>query len=117
MKKLSFILAFALIGMISMPASAQLLNTKLQVFVVNDLGNAVEGATVALYKTQADYDKGENAVQTGETNAKGKVSFKKLEPTAYFMHVEKDDMSNIGRGVKTTKLIAKKKNKLNVVIE
>lgn len=117
MKTKSFLLAVALIGMISIPASAQLLNTKLQVMVVNDLGNAVEGATVSLFKTQADYDEGQNAVQTGETNAKGKVNFKKLEPAAYFMHVEKGDMTNIGRGVKTAKLIAKKKNRLNVVIE
>lgn len=117
MKKLSILLALGFILMNSLPSNAQLLNTKLQVLVMNDLGNAVEGAKVSLYKTQADYDKSENAVQTGETNGKGKVSFKKLEPTAYFMHVEKGELTNIGRGVKTTKLVAKKKNRLNVVIE
>ena len=56
-------------------------------------------------------------VQSGETDAKGRIQFKELEPKSYFMHVAKGDMTNIGRGVRTAKLIAKKKNILNVVIE
>lgn len=112
------VLILALISVIGMSEThAQLLPTKLQVVVRNDLGNIEEGATVTLYKTEADYDAGENVVQSGTTDKKGRVTFKDLTPMSYFMHVEKDDMTNIGRGVKTSKLLAKKKNKLNVIIE
>lgn len=98
-------------------AHAQLFKTKLQVTVRNDLGNIVEGAEVSIFKTEADYDKEVNAVATGKTDEKGRVLFKDLEPVAYFMHVEKGDNTNMGRGVKTAKLISKKKNKVNVVIQ
>ena len=117
MRKTSILLAFSLFLLVGFQAKGQILNTKLQVFVVNDSGNAVDSAMVYLYKTEADYDVSENAIQSASTDAKGRVVFKKLAPTAYFMHVEKGDMTNVGRGVKTTKLVAKKKNRLNVVIE
>ena len=112
------LLVLMILGMcfVSTEAEAQL-KTKLQITVINDLGNIVEGATVTLYRTEEDYDNEENAVQTATTDEKGRVIFKELEPRSYFMLASKGDLTNIGRGVKTTKLIAKKKNMLNVVIE
>ncbi len=96
---------------------SQVLKTKLQVTVRNDLGNIVEGATVTLYKTQADYENNENPVQSGETDEKGRIIFKELQPVSYFMDVRKGDLNNDGRGVQTTKLIAKKKNIVATIIE
>ncbi len=98
-------------------SNAQVLKTKLQVTVRNDLGNAVEGATVTLYKTQTDYENNENPVQSGETDEKGKIIFKELFPVSYFMDARKGDLNNDGRGVQTTKLIAKKKNMVATIIE
>ena len=117
MKKYIMIMAVVSLSLVAFESNAQLMNTKLDVTVRNDLGNIVEGATVTLYKTESDYDFEENPVQSGLTDEKGRVQFKNLEPTSYFMHVTKGDLTNIGRGVRTAKLIAKKKNILNVVIE
>ena len=109
-----------LIFLFTVPAThthAQVLKTKLKVSVRNDLGNSVKGAVVTLYKTQADYENNENAIQTGETDEKGCVLFKELEPVSYFMDARKGDQNNDGRGVQTTKLIAKKKNMVATIIE
>lgn len=117
MKKTVFGLLVFVAVLASHESDAQLLPTKLQVTVRNDLGNVVEGATVLLFKTEADYDKSENFVGEAVTDRKGRVIFKDLEPISYYMHVEKGDLTNIGLGVKTVKLVSKKKNKLNVIIE
>ena len=117
MKELGIAISCGMLLMISTTAIAQLLPTKLQVIVRSDLGNTVEEAQVTLYKTEMDYDAGENAIQSGTTDKKGRVTFKNLTPIAYYMYVEKGEMTNIGRGIKTTKLISKKKNRLNVIIE
>ncbi len=117
MKKLLTISALGLMMILANDAHSQLLDTKLQVTVRNDLGNIVEGATVTLYKTMTEYENEENAVQSGTTDKKGRVKFTKLASMAYFMHVEKGELTNIGRGVQTSKLISKKKNILNVIIE
>ncbi|MEQ9229629.1 MAG: Ig-like domain-containing protein [Cyclobacteriaceae bacterium] len=117
MKKLLTIAAIGLFMILANDAQSQLLDTKLQVTVRNDLGNIVEGATVTLYKTMTDYENEENAVQSGTTDEKGRVKFTELASMAYFMHVKKGDLTNIGRGVQTSKLISKKKNMLNVIIE
>jgi hypothetical protein len=101
-----------------MPESnGQVLKTKLQVTVSNDLGNIVQGATVTLYRTQSDYENNENAVQTADTDEKGRILFKELLPVSYYMDARKGDLSNDGRGVQTTKLIAKKKNLIATIIE
>ena len=95
----------------------QLLSTKLQVVVRNDLGNLVEGATVKIFKTEADYESEKNASGQGQTDDKGKIVLSDLESVIYYIHVEKNDLSNIGRGVQTNKLKAKRKNIVNVIIE
>ena len=117
MKKLQIVLVLVILMISAQSAHAQLLNTKLQITVTNDLGNLVEGATVTLYKTMDDYDSEVNPVQSATTDAKGRVLFYELEPIAYYMTVTKDDLTNAGRGTQTTKLIEKKKNLINVVIE
>ena len=117
MKNLRIIFGLFILVAFAQPSEAQLMNTKLQITVTNDLGNLVEGATVTLYKTEDDYDSETNPVQTATTDDKGRVLFYELEPMAYYMTVTKDDLTNAGRGTKTTKLIAKKKNLVNVVIE
>lgn len=117
MKKVLSIASVVLFMFIANDAQSQLLDTKLQVTVRNDLGNVVEGATVTLFKTMTDYENEENPVQSAVTDAKGRVKFTELAAMAYYMHVEKGELTNIGRGVQTSKLISKKKNMLNVVIE
>ncbi|MEQ9405642.1 MAG: carboxypeptidase regulatory-like domain-containing protein [Cyclobacteriaceae bacterium] len=98
-------------------SNAQILPTKLTVTVIDGLGNVVEGAEVKLYKTEEDYRGSSNPVFTGTSDGKGRVKFKEVESIAYFMEVTKGDMNNNGEGVMTSKLEAKKTNKVNVVIE
>ncbi|MCP4456607.1 MAG: hypothetical protein GY816_01055 [Cytophagales bacterium] len=105
------------LGTLANESYAQVLKTKLQVTVRNDLGNIVQGAVVTLYQTQADYENNENAVLSEETDENGKITFKNLKPVSYFMDVRKGDMNNDGRGVQTTKLIPNKKNLIATIIE
>jgi len=94
------------------------LPTSMQITVLDNLGNIVEGAAVRLYLTEDDYKEETNQVgETLYTNKKGKVTLKKLEPRVYFLYVTKDDMNNIGGGVQTDTLDEGKVNKLNVIIE
>ena len=96
---------------------AQLLPTKLEVTVRDGNGNIVQGAAVTLYLTQSDYEFSENAFQTEQTDEKGRIIFKNLSPRSYFLDARKGEMNNDGRGIQTSKLIEKKKNKLTVIIE
>ncbi len=121
MKKSSiflFILAFSLTAFTSVNKSnKELLPTSLRITVLNELGNPVEGASVTLFKTEADYDNEENPVQeTLKTDEKGRVTFKQLEPIEYYVNAQKDDLNNYGGGTKTGKLHKGKFNKANIVI-
>jgi hypothetical protein len=115
-KTITFLLVLVALS-ISSSISAQILNTKLQVTVRNDLGIIVEGATVTLFKTMDDYEGETNPVKSAVTDDKGRVLFYELEPRSYYMLVRKGELNNIGRGEQTSKLVEKKKNMLNVVIE
>lgn len=96
----------------------QLFNTTLQITVRDELGNVVEGAEVLLYKTEEDYEKNINPVMEAQhTNNKGIATFSKIEPIEYFVNVSKDDASNIGAGVKTGNIDAKRLNKVTIIIE
>lgn len=95
----------------------QLLSTKLRITVIDELGNPIEGATVTLYKSEAEYRANENEVQSAETDKKGRVTFKELEPIAYYMDARMDDKNNNGAGVVTAELEEGKLNKVNTVIE
>jgi len=95
----------------------QILTTKLQVTVRDDLGNLVEGANVRLFKTEEDYNKEQNQVgATLKTDNKGKASFNELEATVYYIIAEKGDKDNSGAGTKTESLTAKKVNKITLII-
>ena len=96
----------------------QILNTSLKITVVDYLGNEGKEASVTLYPTDKDYRNETNPVTDNQyTDKKGKVTFKKIEPTVYFVYVVKDDMNNIGGGVQTDTLVKGKINKVNIVIE
>jgi hypothetical protein len=58
MKHIVLVSLFFLLGFV--PArKSDILPTKLEVTVRDELGNLVEGASVQLYKSQEDYDKGQ----------------------------------------------------------
>lgn len=98
-------------------AEAQILSTKLKITVVDALGNVVQDAKVRIFKNEADYTKEVNDVQKFKlTNAKGQVTFKKLETASYYILVEKGDLNNTDGGSIVDTLKAGKVNKVNIVI-
>lgn len=114
MKRIVYvILLFAITGTLT---GAQLIKTSLTLTVRDELGNTVEGATVALYETEANYTEEKNAVASGTTDAKGIVKFKELKAIPYFVIVRKGDLDNSGAGEQIGKLEANKINKATVII-
>ena len=98
-------------------SQAQLFKTKLQITVVDILGNIVQDAKVILYKNRTDYEKEVNPVQEFKlSDNKGRVTFKKLDTRAYYVIVRKGDLDNFGGGEKTSVLEEKKNNKSTIVI-
>jgi hypothetical protein len=93
------------------------LPTSLKVTVLDELGNPIEGATVKLYLTKDDYFNSANEVATGTTNKKGIVSFKKLDPIAYYLDARIGEKSNDGMGAQTSVLQEGRINAVNMVIE
>ncbi len=91
--------------------------TKLRVTVIDGLGNEVEGAMVTLYLTEEDYRSSENAIDSGVTDKKGRVTFKDLEPVSYYLDARTGEMNNDGKGAKTAELLEGKINTVNTVIE
>lgn len=119
MKK-SMLLVFVLLSFTCMSfiaTTGQLLNTSLRITIVNELGNLEEDAKVTLYKSQDDYENEINPVDSAMTDKKGRVTFKKLEPIAYFVGAVKGDRNNHGAGIQTTPLTEGKVNRVNIVIE
>jgi hypothetical protein len=60
------------------PSPAMMLDiikTKLQITVLNNLGNIEKGATIQLFKTEEDYEQSVNAIQTKVTDDRGKATF------------------------------------------
>ena len=95
----------------------QIFTTSLQVIVRNELGNAEKGVKVRLFKSKEDYDQLINpSTETFETDEKGKVLFKNLEPVVYYIIAEKDAANNAGAGEQTAALESNKLNKITVVI-
>lgn len=111
--------AFFLLLLMGAAASsdAQLIKTTLTLTVRDELGNTVEGATVSLYETQANYNEEKNAVVVGETDKKGVVKFKDLQAISYYVLVRKGDKDNMGAGEQIGKLEAKKINKATIIIQ
>jgi hypothetical protein len=95
----------------------QLLPTSLRVTVLDNLGNVVENAKVTIYRNAGDYESGENAVGGPSfTDSKGRVTFKNLEPKAYYVEAKKGEASNYGEAEKTNVLSKGKTNKVNIII-
>ena len=89
MKKLNPVLIFIFVICIyGFTDYNQVLNTSLKITVVDYLGNVVEGARIKKQMMDVPY-----------TDKKGRVTFKKLEPTIFFLYVVNEDMNNVGGGV------------------
>ncbi len=98
-------------------AEAQILSTKLKITVVDALGNVVQDAKVRIFRNEADYTKEANDLQKYQlTNAKGQVTFKKLEAASYYILVTKGDLDNTNGGSIVDTLKKGKVNKVNIVI-
>lgn len=115
MKKKLLILA-ALVGFVAFLAQAQLFETHLNLTVLDDAGNPVEGAMVSLYKTVDDYNANKPATEPLKTNKKGVVKFGPLEPLEYYIFAKKGNMSNDFHGEKIEALTKGKVNKANIII-
>jgi hypothetical protein len=95
----------------------QIIKTQVVITVRNELGNTEANATVTLFKTESDYEKEVNPVQSGLTDAKGVVKFKDLEAIPYFVKAQKDDKDNAGGGEKIEALVVNRINKVTIVIQ
>jgi uncharacterized GH25 family protein len=117
--KLGFVSLLSVIIMLgaTTTASSQALKSKLQITVIDGLGNLVEGADVKVFANEADYKSTKNVVLVGKTDKKGRVKLKGLaEGKVYFLDVRKGDLMNDGRAVQTSAL-TKGTNRVNVIIE
>ena len=117
MKRILFFTFFIFSLSVTGSAIHDLLATSLKINIRNELGNLESGVMVTLYANKEDFKKEENPVQSGVTNDKGMVTFKKLQPKAYFVSAVKGDMNNFGLGVQTNKLELNKINKVTIIIE
>lgn len=115
--KVSLLIAAILFGFQAEKADEQLLPTKLRITVIDGLGNFVEGASVSIYASEADYRVSQNPVATEKTDDKGRVTFKKLDTIPYYIEAKKGELNNNGEGVLTGKLTEGRINKVNTVIE
>lgn len=116
-KILSVVGVFALIISLSSFNGPDFLPTKLRITVIDELGNPVEGATVTIYTSEADYRSSENPVEKQVTDKKGRVTFRDVEPVSYFIDARSADKNNDGKGAVTAPLLEGKLNKVNTVIE
>jgi uncharacterized C2H2 Zn-finger protein len=119
MKRLFPVLLMIVMGttLFQNQAEAQIFSTKLKITVIDALGNVVQDAKVRIFKNEADYIKEVNDVQEYKlTNAKGQVTFKKLDAASYYILVEKGDLNNADGGAIVDTLEAGKVNKANIVI-
>lgn len=111
-----FTLCLVALSMSAFTVSGPKLSATLIITVLDDIGNVQEGAKVALYETEDDYNGHVNEVASDVTNAKGKVTFNKLKGQVYFMDVAKGAKNNLFGGEKTSVLEEGKYNKINVII-
>lgn len=126
-KKIIVLTALVVFGCQNIPSASvpeadgspiQLLKTSLQITVRDNIGNVVEGAEVQLFTSKEDYQKETNPVgEVAYTDEDGRVKFIGIEPREYYLNVEKGDMNNYGAGIKTDSLVAKRMNKVTIIIE
>jgi hypothetical protein len=100
-----------------MSANAQLFGTKLEITVLNTLGNAEAGVEVKLYENEDDYLADKNVVQGVQyTDSKGQVLYKDLQAKPYYINAQKGKADNFGESESTIPLAEGKKNKVRVII-
>lgn len=117
MKSRILLIAVIIVGS-ALFTSSQLLKTQLRVTVLDNHGNYQEDADVTLYGSLEDFNKSKNPVMdTEKTDSKGRVRFVGLEPQAYFVEVEKGELSNVLGGEKTDTLKKGRVNRINIVID
>lgn len=107
----------AVASFILLLSSFQILKTSLNVTVLNELGNPVEGATVQLFVKEVDYKEEKNIALEGVTDKKGVIKFKEIKAMSYYVIVRKDDKDNSEGGEQTGKLESGRINKVNVIIQ
>ncbi|MEM9896708.1 MAG: carboxypeptidase-like regulatory domain-containing protein [Bacteroidota bacterium] len=119
MKKARFILlSIALLFLVGVQeGQAQKKKSKLEVTVVDDLGDVVEDAKVSIYKSKMMFDKGNAPIYTEQTNKKGRVTFKNLAATEYYIAAIKGEKNNMGKSGRSGKLSKGKAKEINVMIE
>ena len=120
MKKLSMLLLLATTCLVltsSKEATTLRLPTTLQVTVLDDIGNVQKNAKVSLYTNAKHHEiKKHQIAGPLKTDAKGRVTFKKLKPIPYYIHAEKGSKDNTLGAIKVGKLKKGKINKINVII-
>ena len=93
------------------------LKTSLEITIRDRLGNTVEGVKVKLYKTYEDFNNDLNFIaEPLQTDSKGKVLFKNLEPIPYYVSAVKGDNNNYGDGEMVDTLIESRRNKVTIII-
>ena len=93
------------------------LKTSLEITIRDRLGNTVEGVKVKLYTTYEDFNEDTNFIaEPQQTSNKGKVLFKNLEATPYYISAVKGDNNNFGDGEMVDTLVANRKNKVTIII-
>ena len=79
-------IVFAFTSFVNNSDKSQIINTSLRITVLDELGNQVEGASVNIYGNESDYREEVNPVMEEKlTDAKGRVTFKKLKSTKHFL--------------------------------
>ena len=97
--------------------SFQIIKTRLNVTIRNELGNTEQGVKVMLFEKEEDYTNETNVVAEGVTDAKGLVIFKELKAISYYIIARTEEKDNSGGGEQTGKLEANRVNKVTVVIQ
>jgi len=87
--------------------------TALKIQVIDAFENPVSDAEVVLYTTEENYRFQKNAFAKGETDKKGRVTFRRLQPIPYFIDARNELKKNDGLAALTDSL---QKNKINIVI-
>jgi hypothetical protein len=109
-----FILALSFLFLL---LSFQIIKTRLNITVRNELGNTEKGVKVMLYEKEEDYTKEVNVVAEGVTDDKGLVVFKELKAISYYVIARTEEKDNSGGGEQTGKLEANRINKVTIVIQ
>lgn len=112
---LFFLTAFGLFSQ-SFAQENNILSTKMEITVLDELGNRVEGATVKIYENEDDYLGDKNVIAKDITDSKGRVKFTKLNEQGYFVFAEKGKADNSDSAQYSLVLKSGVKNKLNVII-